>query len=154
MTAEVDAEFFAHAMREARQGLAEGGLPIGAALTVGGQLRATGRNQRVQQGSGVMHAEIDCLGNAGRLRASDFRQSCLYVTLSPCLMCTGAVLQFGIPRLVVGYEVNFEERKELLLAANVDIVIVNDASCWQLIEQFSLANKEIWEEDIGVDAAG
>lgn len=148
-----DADYFGQAMSEARLGLAENGIPIGAAFAVDGELRATGRNRRVQSGSGVLHAEIDCLGRAGRLTAHEFRRSCLYVTLSPCLMCTGAILQFGIPRIVVGYPVNFEARRDMLVASGVEIVTVDDVSSWHLVEQFIRNHKKVWEEDIGVDAS-
>ena len=137
------------AVAEARAGLAEGGIPIGAVLAIGGEIVARGRNRRIQRGSVVLHAELDCLENAGRLRAADYRRAVLYSTLSPCDMCSGAVLLYGIPRVVVGEHDSFRGPEDYLRSRGVDLVVVDDPECRQLMERFIHDRPDLWREDIG-----
>jgi creatinine deaminase len=145
-----DERFMAAAIEQARVGRAEGGIPIGAALVVDGEVLATGRNRRVQQGSAIRHGETDCLENAGRLRADVYRRSTLYTTLSPCWLCAGAVLLYGIPRVVVGENRTFEVSEELLRSHGVDVVVLDRPECVQLMAEFIAERPELWHEDIGV----
>jgi cytosine deaminase len=142
-------EYLDAAIAEARKGLATGGIPIGAVLVVDGKVVGRGHNQRVQKGSAVLHAEIDCLENAGRLTAADYARSVLYSTLSPCDMCSGAILLYGIPRVVVGENRTFQGPEEYLLARGVELDIVDNAECVQLMRDFVRGNPELWNEDIG-----
>ena len=137
------------AIAEARKGLATGGIPIGAVLVVDGKVAGRGHNRRVQKGSAVLHAEIDCLENAGRLTAADYARSVLYSTLSPCDMCSGAILLYGIPRVVVGENRTFHGPEEYLRARGVELDIVDNAECVQLMRDFVRSNPELWNEDIG-----
>jgi len=139
------------AIDEARAGRAEGGVPIGSALLIDGEIVGRGHNRRVQKGSVVLHAEMDCLENAGRLPASAYRRSTLYTTLSPCDMCTGAVLLYGIPRVVVGENHTFMGGEELLQQRGVEVVVVDDQRCVDLMNEFVAAEPELWNEDIGED---
>ena len=141
--------FLAAAIDEARKGLADGGIPIGSVLTIDGAIVGRGHNQRVQKGSSILHAEMDCLENAGRLRASDYRRATLYSTLSPCDMCSGTVLLYGIPSVVIGENRTFRGPEDYLRARGVDIVIVDDEECRRLMEEFIAARPELWKEDIG-----
>ena len=141
--------FLDAAIEEARAGCAEGGIPIGSVLVVDGQIVGRGHNRRVQQGSAVLHAEMDCLENAGRLRAAEYRRATLYSTLSPCDMCSGAVLLYAIPRVVVGENVTFQGPEAYVRSRGVDLVIVNDARCIELMREFIAARPELWDEDIG-----
>ncbi|MEK6255242.1 MAG: nucleoside deaminase [Gemmatimonadales bacterium] len=141
--------FLAAAIEEARKGLSEGGIPIGSALVVEGAIVGRGYNQRVQKGSPVLHAEMDCLENAGRLRASDYRRATLYSTLSPCDMCSGTVLLYGIPNVVIGENRTFRGPEDYLVSRGVKILVVDDPECRQLMEQFIAAHPELWNEDIG-----
>jgi len=145
-----DTELLAHAIAEARAGLAEGGIPIGAALASGGRLLGTGHNRRVQLDSAIRHGETDCLENVGRLPASAYADATMATTLSPCDMCTGAILLYGIPRVVVGENRTFMGGEELLRARGVEVVVVDDDECRALMEGFIAANPELWNEDIGV----
>lgn len=145
-----DEELLAHAVAEARQGMAEGGIPIGAALAVDGRLLATGHNRRVQQDSAIRHGETDCLENAGRLPASTYVRATMATTLSPCVMCTGAILLYQIPRVVVGENRTFLGAEDLLRAHGVEVVVVDDEACVQMMTQFIAANPALWNEDIGV----
>lgn len=142
-------EFFKVAVEEAKRGLAEGGVPIGAALVVDGRLVAKGHNRRVQKGSPIFHAEMDCLENAGRLTASQYRKSVLYSTLSPCPMCSGAILLYRIPRVVVGENHTFQGPEELLRASGVEVEVLDDPECRRLMENFIRHSPELWNEDIG-----
>lgn len=142
-------EFLDAAIAEARKGLAAGGIPIGAVLVVDGRLVGRGHNQRVQAGSAVLHAEMDCLENAGRLTAADYARAVLYTTLSPCDMCSGAILLYGIPRVVVGENRTFRGPEKYLRARGVDLEIVDNAECVQLMSDFIRSNPELWNEDIG-----
>ena len=141
--------FFHAAVDEARLGLSEGGVPIGSVLVVDGVIVGRGHNQRVQQGSVVLHAEMAALEDAGRLPVADYRRSTLYTTLSPCAMCTGAALLYGIPRVVVGENRTFLGREDLLAAEGVVVEVVDDAGCIELMTTFIAANPDLWNEDIG-----
>ncbi len=142
-------QFLQAAIEEARQGLAEGGIPIGSVLVIDGEIVGRGHNRRVQQGSAILHAEMDCLENAGRLQAADYRRSVLYSTLSPCDMCSGASLLYGIPRIVVGENRTFQGPEEYVRSRGVVLDIVDDAECVELMRQFIAARPELWNEDIG-----
>lgn len=142
--------FLDAAIDEARAGLAEGGIPIGSVLVIDGSIVARGHNRRVQRGSAVLHAEMDCLETAGRLSAADYRRSTLYSTLSPCDMCSGAVLLYGIPRVIAGENETFAGPEEYLRSRGVDLRVVNDARCITLMREFIAARPELWNEDIGV----
>lgn len=137
------------ALAEARQGLAEGGIPIGSVLVIDGRIVGRGHNRRVQQGSAVLHAEMDCLENAGRLKAADYQRATLYSTLSPCDMCSGAVLLYGIPRVVIGENLTFRGPEEYVRSRGVEVVVVNDQECRQLMADFIEQHPELWQEDIG-----
>jgi len=141
--------FLEAAIEEARQGEREGGIPIGSVLVVGGRIVGRGHNRRVQRGSAVLHAEMDCLENAGRLRASEYAQSTLYSTLSPCDMCSGCVLLYGIPRVVVGENTTFRGPEEYLRSRGVELVLANDQTCIEMMRAFIAARPELWDEDIG-----
>lgn len=141
--------FLAAAIEEARKGLSEGGIPIGSLLVVDDKIVGRGHNQRVQKGSPVLHAEMDCLENAGRLRASDYRRAILYSTLSPCDMCSGTVLLYGIPSVIIGENRTFRGPEDYLVSRGVEILVVDDPECRQLMEQFIAAYPELWNEDIG-----
>lgn len=141
--------FLDAAIDEARKGLAAGGIPIGSVLVVDGQIVARGHNQRVQKGSSVLHAEMDCLENAGRLTAKDYRRSTLYSTLSPCDMCSGAVLLYAIPKVVVGENRTFQGPEAYVRSRGVELEIVDDPRCVRLMRDFIAANPGLWDEDIG-----
>ena len=144
-----DGRFLAAAIDEARAGLAEGGVPVGAALVVDGELIATGRNRRVQWGSVIRHGETDCLENAGRQPASVYARATMYTTLSPCHMCSGAILLYGIPRVVMGENRTFLGAEELLDAHGVEVVNLDSAECAELMGRFIDAYPDVWNEDIG-----
>lgn len=137
------------AIAEARKGLAAGGIPIGSVLVLDGEIVGRGHNQRVQKGSAVLHAEMDCLENAGRLTATDYARATLYSTLSPCDMCSGAILLYKIPRVVIGENRTFRGPEEHLRARGVALEIVDDAECVQLMTDFIRDNPQLWNEDIG-----
>jgi creatinine deaminase len=142
-------EFMRAAIDEARSGLAEGGIPIGSVLVVDGKIVGRGHNRRVQQGSAVLHAEMDCLENAGRLSPKDYRRAVLYSTLSPCDMCSGAVLLYKIPRIVIGEHQTFQGPEDYLQSRGVELVILNNEECIQLMRDFIDTSPELWNEDIG-----
>jgi len=142
-------EFLSAAILEAKEGLAEGGIPIGSVLVVDGRIVARGHNQRIQKGSAVLHAEMDCLEQAGRLKASSYHKSVLYSTLSPCDMCSGAVLLYGIPKVVVGENRTFRGPEEYLRSRGVEVVVLDDAECRALMEGFIRDHPDVWNEDIG-----
>jgi len=142
-------EFLEAAIEEAKKGLAEGGIPIGSVLVIDGRLAGRGHNQRVQKGSAVLHAEMDCLENAGRLKAVDYRRATLYSTLSPCDMCSGTVLLYGIPRVIVGENRTFRGPEDYVRSRGVDIVVVDSRECRDLMERFIRERPELWNEDIG-----
>ena len=145
-----DRALLAAAVKEARAGLAEGGVPIGAALVVDGELLATGRNRRVQLGSAIRHGETDCLENAGRLPASVYARATMVTTLSPCDMCTGAILLYGIPRVVIGENTTFYGGEDLLRSRGVEVVVLDDAECIAMMSGFIRDQPQLWNEDIGV----
>lgn len=142
--------FLQAAIDEATQGLAEGGIPIGSVLVIDGQIVGRGHNRRVQKGSAILHAEMDCLENAGRLRARDYQRAVLYSTLSPCDMCSGTALLYGIPRVVIGENRTFQGPEEYVRSRGVALEIVDDPTCVQLMRDFIAARPELWNEDIGV----
>lgn len=142
--------FLQAAIDEAKQGLAEGGIPIGSVLVIDGQIVGRGHNRRVQRGSAILHAEMDCLENAGRLKASDYRRAVIYSTLSPCDMCSGTVLLYGIPRVVIGENRTFQGPEEYVRSRGVTLEIVDDPQCIELMRAFIAAKPELWNEDIGV----
>ena len=142
-------EFLKAAIDEARRGLAEGGIPIGSVLVVDGEIIGRGHNQRIQKRSAILHAEMDCLENAGRLPATILRRATLYSTLSPCHMCSGAILLYEIPRVVVGENVNFKGPQEYVRESGVDVAVVNDPECIRMMKKFIDENPDLWHEDIG-----
>ncbi len=137
------------AIDEARKGRDAGGIPIGSVLVIGDRIVARGHNQRVQKGSAVLHAEMDCLENAGRLSAADYRRAALYSTLSPCDMCSGAILLYGIPKVVIGENRTFQGPEDYLRSRGVEIEVIDDATCWRLMEEFIAESPGLWHEDIG-----
>jgi creatinine deaminase len=141
--------FLAAAIDEARQGAREGGIPIGSVLVIDGQIVARGHNRRVQQDSVVLHAEMDCLENAGRLRAAEYGRAILYSTLSPCDMCSGAILLYGIPRILVGENSTFTGPESYLRSRGVEVTVAGDASCATMMREFISAHPELWNEDTG-----
>lgn len=142
-------EFLDAALAEARAGLAEGGIPIGSVLVLDGRIVGRGHNRRVQRGSAILHAEMDCLENAGRLKAADYRRATLYSTLSPCDMCTGAILLYGIPRVVIGENRTFRGPEEYSRGRGVALTVVDDERCIKLMQEFIQCNPALWNEDIG-----
>jgi cytosine deaminase len=143
------AELLAHAVAGARRGRDEGGVPIGAALVVDGEVIAVGRNRRVQQNSAIRHGETDCVENAGRLPASVYARATMVTTLSPCDMFTGAILLYKIPRVVIGENRTFYGGEDLLRARGVDVVVLDDAECLELMTDFIAREPGLWNEDIG-----
>jgi len=141
--------FLQAAIDEAKAGFAEGGIPIGSVLVIDGHIVGRGHNRRVQRGSAILHAEMDCLENAGRLKASGYRRSVLYSTLSPCDMCSGTALLYGIPRVVIGENRTFQGPEEYVRSRGVELEIVDDPQCIELMRQFIAARPELWNEDIG-----
>jgi creatinine deaminase len=142
--------FLQAAIDEARLGLAEGGIPIGSVLVIDGRVVGRGHNRRVQKGSAILHAEMDCLESAGRLTAADYRRSTLYSTLSPCDMCSGTALLYGIPRIVIGENRTFRGPEDYVRSRGVELEIVDDSECAVLMRDFINARPELWNEDIGV----
>ncbi len=143
-------EFMRAAIDEAKQGLAEGGIPIGSVLVIDGRIVGRGHNRRVQKGSAILHAEMDCLENAGRLTARDYQRTTLYSTLSPCDMCSGTALLYNIPKVVIGENKTFQGPEAYVRSRGVELVILDDPECIQLMEDFIAARPELWNEDIGV----
>lgn len=141
--------FLQAAIEEAKKGLAEGGIPIGSVLVIDGSIVGRGHNRRVQNGSAILHAEMDAIENAGRLRASDYRRAVLYSTLSPCDMCSGAALLYRIPRIVIGENHTFRGPEDYVRSRGVTLEIANDPECSQLMEDFIRAKPTLWNEDIG-----
>jgi cytosine/creatinine deaminase len=149
-----DNRFLAVAIEQARQGLAEGGIPIGAALVVDGRVLGAGHNRRVQMGSAIRHGETDALEVAGRQPASVYGRATMYTTLSPRDMCTGAILLYKIPRVVIGENRTFMGAEDLLRATGVEVVNLDSAECIQMMEEFIAARPELWWEDIGEQGPG
>ena len=143
--------FFQAAIEEARLGLREGGIPIGSVLVHDGVILGKGHNKRVQSGSVVLHGEMDALENAGRQPADVYHRSILYTTLSPCPMCSGAILLYGIPKVIIGENVSFLGEEELLKARGVELVVLDDPTCRALMAEFIRNNPGLWNEDIGIE---
>jgi len=141
--------FLQAAIEEARKGRGEGGIPIGSVLVLDGKIIGRGHNRRVQDGSVIHHAEMDCLENAGRLPASVYRRCTIYSTLSPCPMCSGAILLYGIPRVVVGENKTFQGPEQHVRSQGVEVEILHDEECIALMEEFIEKNPTLWNEDIG-----
>jgi creatinine deaminase len=141
--------FLTVAIEEAERGLAEGGIPIGAVLVHNGRILGRGHNRRVQQGSAVLHGEMDAFERAGRQPASIYRECVIYTTLSPCAMCTGAILLYRIPHVIVGENRTFMGEEELLRARGVRVEVLQDARCIELMTNFVTARPDLWSEDIG-----
>lgn len=146
---EFDADLLGLAIEQAEAGLSEGGIPIGAVLAVNGNVLGVGHNRRVQWGSAIRHGETDALEQAGRLPASTYAKATMYTTLSPCHMCTGAILLYGIRRVVIGEHRTFRGPEDLLREHGVEVVNMDSARCFQLMESFIAANPSLWLEDIG-----
>jgi len=142
--------FMQAAINEAQQGLAEGGIPIGSVLVHNGTILGRGHNRRVQQGSAILHGEMDALENAGRQPAAVYRESVLYTTLSPCSMCSGAILLYGIPRVVIGEHSTFMGEEELLRARGVQVEVLQSGECIDMMTRFIAEKPALWNEDIGV----
>jgi cytosine deaminase len=149
MLNEIDKKFLRIAYEEAKAGFDEGGCPIGSVLAEGDRLIAQGRNQRVQGGDPIAHGEMDCLRKAGRQKS--YRNMTLYTSLSPCMMCSGTVIQFGISRVVVGENINFGGNEAFLKEKGIEVIVVNDAECIALMKRFIEEKPELWAEDIAED---
>jgi cytosine/creatinine deaminase len=141
--------FMTAAIEEAEAGLAEGGIPIGSVLVHEGRIIGRGHNRRVQRGSAILHGEMDALEHAGRQPARVYRASTMYTTLSPCAMCTGAILLYGIPRVVIGEHETFMGEEDLLRARGVEVVVLQDERCIAMMRRFTSENAALWDEDIG-----
>lgn len=139
------------AIAEARDGRDEGGIPIGSSLVIDGEVVGRGHNRRVQSGSAILHGEMDALENAGRLPASSYARAVMYTTLSPCDMCTGAILLYGIPRVVVGENRTFLGAEDLLRSRGVVVEVLDDQRCYEMMEEFIARSPELWNEDIGTE---
>jgi cytosine deaminase len=142
--------FMLAAIEEAKQGLAEGGIPIGSVLVIDGRIVGRGHNRRVQRGSAILHAEMDAIESAGRLTARDYARGELYSTLSPCDMCSGAALLYKIPKIVIGENQTFRGPEDYVRSRGVELTILNDPECVRLMREFIAARPELWNEDIGV----
>jgi len=142
-------KFLAAAIEEAERGLQEGGIPIGSVLVHSGNIIGRGHNRRIQSDSTILHGEMDALENAGRLHASIYKSSILYTTLSPCAMCSGTILLYGIPRVVIAENVNFMGEEDLLKSRGVKLEVLQDAKCIEMMKKFIKENTHLWEEDIG-----
>jgi creatinine deaminase len=142
-------KFLVAAFNEANKGLEEGGIPIGSVLVIDDKIVGRGHNRRVQNGSAILHAEMDCFENAGRLKASDYKKGTLYSTLSPCDMCSGTSLLYKIPKIVIGENKTFQGPEDYLCSRGVEVVILNNSECIRLMEDFIKAKPDLWDEDIG-----
>ncbi|MBM4157970.1 MAG: nucleoside deaminase [Ignavibacteria bacterium] len=142
-------KFFKEAIKEAKQGLEEGGIPIGSVIVIDGKIAGRGHNRRIQKGSTVLHGEMDALENAGRLKQNDYKRATLYTTLSPCHMCCGAILLYKIPKVIIGENRTFKGAEELLIKNGVELVVLNDNECIEIMKEFVNKNPELWDEDIG-----
>ena len=141
--------FLEQAIEEARAGLSEGGIPIGSVLVIDGEVVGRGHNRRVQKGSAILHAEMDCLENAGRRTAAEYRRAVIYSTLSPCDMCSGAILLYGIPRVVVGENRTFQGPEDYVRSRGVQVDVVDDPICVEMMTTFITDRPALWDEDIG-----
>lgn len=151
---DADRQYLAMAVDEAQQGWDEGGIPIGSVIVHDGEVIGRGHNRRIQQGSPTLHGEMDALERAGRQPAEVYRNSVIYTTLSPCSMCSGAILLYGIPRVVVGENASFMGEEELLRSRGVEVVVADDPTCQMLMERMIAERPEVWFEDIGTTADG
>jgi cytosine/creatinine deaminase len=142
--------FMRAAIEQAKSGLAEGGIPIGSVLVIDNEIASRGHNRRIQSGSAILHAEMDCLENAGRLTARDYRRAILYSTLSPCDMCSGTVLLYKIPRIVIGENQTFRGPEDYMRSRGVQLKIIQNKECIRLMEEFIRAKPDLWNEDIGI----
>ncbi len=142
-------KFLEAAIDEAKKGLDEGGIPIGSVLVYNGKIIGSGHNRRIQKGSAILHGEMDALENAGRLSAKIYKKSVLYTTLSPCPMCSGAIHLYGIPKVIIGENKTFMGEEEHLRSKGVDVKVLNDNSCIEMMNKFIDKNPELWNEDIG-----
>ena len=142
-------KFMESAIEEAKMGLTEGGIPIGSVLVIDNKVAGRGHNRRVQKGSAVLHAEMDCLENAGRLKPADYKRAILYTTLSPCDMCSGAILLYGIPKVIIGENRTFSGPEDYLISRGVELTITDSDECFQLMKSFIRDNPGLWNEDIG-----
>lgn len=145
-----DIDFMKVALEEARLGLKEGGIPIGSVLVIDGKIRGRGHNRRVQSGNPILHGEMDCLQNAGRLTAKDYQKAVIYTTLSPCDMCTGTILLYKIPRVVMAENTTFRGGEDLLRQRGIQVVNLDLPEAVQLMRDFIKTHPELWNEDIGV----
>lgn len=143
--------FLQAAIDEAKKGLTEGGIPIGSVLVIDGKIVGRGHNQRVQKGSCVLHAEMDCFENAGRLSPAEYQRATLYSTLSPCDMCSGTALLYGIPKIIVGENQNFQGPEAYVRSRGIELIIINDQQCIDMMSLFIRQQPELWFEDIGKD---
>ena len=143
-------KFLQEALNEALKGKSEGGIPIGSVIVHNGEIIGRGHNRRVQQGSTILHGEMDAFENAGRHAAAVYRECTLYTTLSPCAMCSGAILLYGIPRVIIGENTSFIGEEDLLRSRGVDVQVVHDQECIQMMQSFMLEQPALWNEDIGV----
>ena len=141
--------FLGAAIEEANKGLEEGGIPIGSVLVIDEEIVGRGHNRRVQNGSAILHAEMDCIENAGRLKASDYKKATLYSTLSPCDMCSGTALLYKIPKIVIGENETFKGPEDYLRSRGVELVILNNPECIRLMDDFIKAKPKLWNEDVG-----
>ena len=142
--------FLRAAIKEAKKGLAEGGIPIGSVIVHKDRILGKGHNKRVQKGSAILHGEMDALENAGRQPASVYKESVIYTTLSPCSMCTGAILLYGIPKVVIGENSTFTGSEDLLKKNGIEVIVLNDQDCIDMMQSFIQEKPELWNEDIGV----
>ena len=142
-------QFFEEAIAQAKKGLCEGGIPIGSAISHNGKILGAGHNKRVQDGSVILHGEMDALENAGRQPAKIYREATIYTTLSPCPMCTGAILLYGIPKVVIGENQTFFGAEDLLKQHGVEVVVLSDQTCIDMMEEFIAKSPKLWNEDIG-----
>ncbi len=143
-------KFLQAAIEEAKQGLKEGGIPIGSVLVHNGKIIGRGHNRRIQKGSCVLHGEMDALENAGRQTAQTYKECVIYTTLSPCAMCSGAILLYGIPKVIIGENKTFLGEEQLLKSRGIEILVVNNKECIQMMKSFIEKNPTLWNEDIGV----
>ena len=142
-------QFMKIAIEEARLGLKEGGIPIGSVLVIDGKMAGKGHNRRVQKNSAILHAEMDCLENTGRLKASDYKKATIYSTLSPCDMCSGAIILYGIPKVVIGENRTFKGPEDYTQSRGIEVVVLDDPECIEIMTEFIENNPELWNEDIG-----
>lgn len=141
--------FMKAAIDEAKKGLAEGGIPIGSVLVIDDKIVGRGHNRRIQKGSAILHAEMDCFENAGRLTSKEYKKAILYSTLSPCDMCSGTALLYKVPKIVIGENKTFKGPEEYMHSRGVDLQVLNDVECIEMMENFIRENPELWNEDIG-----